>query len=450
MKVKFILPALTEAKSIYWRSIKYSLFPPLGLATLASFLDDDVDISLEDEHVEPVNLFDCPDIVFIQSYITNAYRSYAIADHYRRQGIFVVIGGLHATSLPFEAKAHADSVLLGLGEGTFKRFIADYKSNSTKPYYYPENVCFNEIPLPRRDLINNHKYLVPNSIVFSRGCPCKCSFCYVNSFFKGQKKSFYTYKLDRILKEIDSLNSKHLYFLDDNLLADKKLAKQLFIEMSGMGKVFQGAITIKDILDDDLVKYAYDAGLRSAFIGFESLDPLNLKKHSKYTNLGKNYDLAIKKIDELNIMINGSFIFGMENDNKDVFKSTTNWALEKGITTATFHILTPYPGTSVFSEMKNDNLIFDNNWNNYDTRHLVFKHPNITKAEMEKGYKYAYTEFYKLNNIYKNSKNHETFRMRNKHLIYSVAWKKIEPLWNLLVKNSMFQQARKILELTLK
>lgn len=110
MKVKMILPALTEATSPYWRPIKYSLFPPLGLATLAAYLGDDVDVEIQDEHVEALDLNDSPDLVVIQVYITSAYRAYRLADHYRGRGAYVALGGLHVTSLPNEAAAHADTV----------------------------------------------------------------------------------------------------------------------------------------------------------------------------------------------------------------------------------------------------------------------------------------------------------------------------------------------------
>ncbi|HEX2615939.1 MAG TPA: cobalamin-dependent protein, partial [Flavobacteriales bacterium] len=123
MKVKLILPALTEAESPFWRPIKYSLFPPLGLATLAAYLDPDDEVQLVDQHVETLRLDDAPDLVVIQVYITNAYRAYRIADHYRAQGIYVVLGGLHVTSLPDEAAPHADSIFLGPGEHTFPQFL---------------------------------------------------------------------------------------------------------------------------------------------------------------------------------------------------------------------------------------------------------------------------------------------------------------------------------------
>ena len=127
MKVKMILPALTEATSPFWRPIKYSLFPPLGLATLAGYLDLDTEVEIQDEHVEVLDLTDAPDLVVIQVYITSAKRAYRLADHYRRRGAYVVLGGLHVTSLPDEAALHADSIFIGPGEDTFPRFLADFR-----------------------------------------------------------------------------------------------------------------------------------------------------------------------------------------------------------------------------------------------------------------------------------------------------------------------------------
>src|SRR5216117_1374872 len=128
VRVKMILPALTEARSPFWRPIKYSLFPPLGLATLAAYLGSDDQATLVDEHVQPLHTDDRPDLVLIQVYITNAYRAYRIADHYRARGVFVALGGLHVTALPEEAAAHADAIFLGPGEQTFPVFLEEFRS----------------------------------------------------------------------------------------------------------------------------------------------------------------------------------------------------------------------------------------------------------------------------------------------------------------------------------
>jgi len=449
MKVKFILPALEEAKSPYWRPLKYSLFPPLGLATLASFCGESDEVRIVDEHVEELDLEDKPDLVVIQSYITNAYRAYAIADNYRARGIKVVLGGLHATSMPAEVRKHADIVLYGLGEKNFPEFLADFRKKQALAVYEQGDVSLDELPLPRRDLFKSERYLVPNSMVFSRGCPHKCSFCYVSSFYR-EGKSYYTYKIDRILKEIDSMPGKHLYFLDDNIFADKKLAREIFRQMKGMNKVFQGAVTVGAVLADDTIELAYEAGFRSAFIGFESINAGSLLAVNKWSNLGQNYNEAIKKLDQLGIMINGSFIFGLDEDTLDVFERTTEWAINRGITTATNHILTPYPGTALFAKMEHEKRILTKNWSLYDTRHLVFQHPVISRKQMEEGYKRAYDTFYKWGNIIKSSTEHETLKMKLKHLSYAGGWKKFEPVWNFIIKNEFLAKTRIALEKTLR
>ena len=197
-----ILPALTESESPFWRPIKYSLFPPLGLATLAAYLSPDDEIEIQDQHVEKLNLNDTPDLVVIQVYITNAYRAYRIADHYRKQGSYVILGGLHVTSLPIEASIHADTIFLGPAEETFPQFLKDFKENKTLKVYQSSIRTIEKIPPIRRDLIKRNRYLVPNSIVVTRGCPHHCNFCYKDAFFQGGK-SFYTQIVDDALAEID-------------------------------------------------------------------------------------------------------------------------------------------------------------------------------------------------------------------------------------------------------
>ena len=196
-RVKLILPALTEATGPYWRPIKYSLFPPLGLATLAAYLDPDLEISLHDEHVETLNLDDQPDLVIVQVYITNAYRSYRIADHYRARGAYVALGGLHVTALPDEAARHADTIFIGPGEHSFPEFLRDLAAGTPRRRYLSPVRDLDALPPIRRDLIQRRRYLVRNSIVVTRGCPHHCTFCYKDAFYAGGR-SFYTQRVDEI------------------------------------------------------------------------------------------------------------------------------------------------------------------------------------------------------------------------------------------------------------
>jgi radical SAM superfamily enzyme YgiQ (UPF0313 family) len=446
LRVKFILPALTEATSPYWRPIKYSLFPPLGLATLAAYLQPDDQAEIVDEHVGPLHCDDRPDLVVIQVYITNARRAYALADAYRATGVYVILGGLHVTSLPEEAAAHADAIFLGPGEQTFPQFLADFRSGTPLARYVSKGGrTLDRLPPIRRDLIRRRSYLVPNSIVVTRGCPQHCDFCYKDAFFEGGK-SFYTQRVDDALAEIDRLPGRHLYFLDDHLFGDRRFATALFDGMRGMGRLFQGAATVDSILRGDVVEKAAAAGLRSLFVGFETLDPANLASSNKRQNLGRDYTAVANRLHSLGIMINGSFVFGMDDDDESVFARTVDWAIEQGITTATFHIQTPYPGTRLFARTEQAGRIFTRDWDLYDTRHVVYRPARLSPDALKRGYDWAYREFYTWSSIARASLAHGTLKHQAKHFFYAAGWKKFEPLWDLVIRARQLRVMTPLLE----
>jgi radical SAM superfamily enzyme YgiQ (UPF0313 family) len=427
-----ILPALTEATSPLFRPVKYSLFPPLGLATLAAYLGDDDTVTIHDEHVERLRLDDEPDLVVVQVYITSARRSYEIADHYRKQGAHVCLGGLHVTSLPEEAARHADTIFLGPGEETWPKFLKDYRSGKPQAVYHSRERTLVGLPMIRRDLIKRHLYLVPNSIVVSRGCPHQCDFCYVKSFFGG--RHFYTQSVDQALAEIDRLPGSHVYFLDDHLLGNPRFASALFEGMRGMGKLWQAAGTVESVLGPKLVEQAAAAGLRSLFVGFETLDSVNLREQNKPHNLGRDYAAAIRRLHDNGVMINGSFVFGMDEDDDTVFDRTVEWAVSQGIETATFHIMTPYPGTALFERMNNQQRILHRNWDLYDTRHTIFRPLKMSPEALEAGYWRAYRDFYRWSNIFRGSAAHTRTIDAVRHAAYASGWKKFEPLWDLVIR----------------
>ncbi len=449
LRVKFILPALTEATDPYWRPIKYSLFPPLGLATLAAYLSPDDHAVIVDEHVEPLTLNDTPDLVVIQVYITNAHRAYKIADHYRGIGAFVCLGGLHVTSLPNEAATHADAIFLGPGDQTFPQFLKDFRLGTPLPVYASTaGRTLERIPPIRRDLIRRACYLVPNSIVVTRGCPQHCDFCYKDAFFQGGR-SFYTQRVDDALAEIDRLPGRHLYFLDDHLLGDRHFAGALFTGMKGMRRLFQGAATVDSILRGDLIERAAEAGLRSIFVGFETLTPDNLRRSNKRQNLGRDYKAVADRLHSLGIMINGSFVFGMDDDGEDVFRRTVDWAIEHGITTATFHIMTPYPGTQLHARMMREGRIVTRDWSLYDTRHVVYRPARLAPEALKSGYDWAYREFYRWSSITSASLHHGSFKHQLKHFFYSAGWKKFELLWDMLIRARQLTRVTPLLEAVL-
>ena len=400
-RVKLILPALTEATSPYWRPIKYSLFPPLGLATLAAYLDPDLEITLQDEHVEPLDLDDDPDLVVIQVYITNAYRAYRIADHYRRKGAHVALGGLHVTSLPEEAAPHADTIFLGPGEDTFPQFLRDLAAGTPQRRYVSTLRTLDDLPPIRRDLIQRHRYLVPNSIVVSRGCPHHCTFCYKDAFFEGGR-SFYTQRVDEALAEIDRLPGRHLYFLDDHLLGNRRFARELFTGMRGMNRVFQGAATVDSILRDDTIELAAAAGLRSLFVGFETLSTARpgrrrqeaeprprLSRGDPAARRSRHHDqrqLRVRPRRRRSATCSRARSTGPSRAASPPRRSTS---------------LTPYPGTQLYAEMAAQGRLTTSNWDLYDTRHVVYRPiGHHRRRRSRRGYDWAYRAFYRWGNIF--------------------------------------------------
>jgi radical SAM superfamily enzyme YgiQ (UPF0313 family) len=433
MKVKMILPALTEAKSPHYRPIKYSLFPPLGLASLAGYLRDTDDVVIQDEHVEQLDLSDEPDLVVIQVYITSAARSYELADHYRRQGAYVCLGGLHVTSLPEEAAPHADSIFLGPVKTSGRSSSRTFRAGCALPVYKSQTRTLIGVPPIRRDLIKRHLYLVPNSIVVSRGCPHKCDFCYIGSFFQ-EGKHFYTQAVDAALAEIERLPGKHLYFLDDHLLGNPHFAAALFDGMKGMGRLWQAAGTVQSVLKPGLLEKAAEAGMRSLFVGLETLSPTNLREQNKGHNVGRDYNTAIQRLHDNGVMINGSFVFGMDDDDESVFARTVEWAVQQGVETATFHIMTPYPGTALYNRLAQQGRLLHSNWDLYDTRHVVYRPARLRPAALEDGYWRAYRDFYSWSSILNSARTHSSVHDSLRHVAYAEGWKKFEPLWDMIIR----------------
>jgi len=179
--------------------------------------------------------------------------------------------------------------------------------------------------------------------------------------------------VDQALAEIERLPGRHLYFLDDHLFGDTRFARELFEGMKGMGRLWQAAGTVQSVLSPGLMEAAVESGLRSLFIGFETLDAANLESQHKLHNLNRDYAAVVRRLHELGVMINASFVFGMDGDDDGVFDRTVAWAVGHSIETATFHILTPYPGTALYARLEAAGRITTHDWDLYDTRHAVFR-----------------------------------------------------------------------------
>jgi radical SAM superfamily enzyme YgiQ (UPF0313 family) len=449
MRVKLILPALTSAaKDPRRRRINYSLWPPLGLATLAGYLRDDDEIRLCDEHVEPLDLCDQPDLVAIQVYITSARRAYEIADHYRGRGVHGALGGVHVTSLPNEAVQHADTIFLGPGEDTWPVFLSDFRNGRPGRIYRSTVRTLVGQPPVRRDLIKRHLYLAPNSLVVSRGCPHHCDFCSNSAFFRGGK-SFYTQAVDQALAEIERLPGRHLYFLDDHIFGEREFACALFDGLKGTGRLWQAAGTVASALDVELLDRAAKSGLRSLLVGFETLSEQNLRLQHKSQNLDRSYETAIRNLHEAGVLVNATFVFGMDDDDASVFNRTVEWAIAQGIETATFHILTPYPGTPHFQRLEREGRILTRDWDLYDTAHVVFQPARMPPEELEAGYRRARDDFYRWGSILRSASSKPRFADRARHIVYAGGWGACDGFWRLVARAGQVHRFSPLLEAVL-
>ena len=345
----------------------------------------------------------------------------------------MALGGLHVTSLPDEASAHADTIFLGPGEDTWPRFLADFRRGSPQRVYQSTLRTLAGLPPIRRDLIKRRLYLVPNSIVVSRGCPHVCDFCYKEAFFEGGR-SFYTQTVDAALAEIERLPGRHLYFLDDHLFGDRRFATALFDGMRGMGRLWQAAGTVNAVLAPDLLERAVDAGSAASSSGSRRSTRTTSPSSGSTRTCAATTPRPIRRLHDLGVMINGSFVFGMDGDDGSVFERTVEWAIGQGIETATFHVLTPYPGTALYRRIADQGRLTVHDWDLYDTRHAVFRPARMSAAELERGYHWAYREFYRWRSIVRGASAHDDLVAGLRHLAYSAGWKKFEPLWDFVIR----------------
>jgi hypothetical protein len=297
----------------------------------------------------------------------------------------------------------------------------------------------------RRDLIRRGLYLVPNSLVVSRGCPHSCAFCYKAGFFSGGR-SFYVQPVEDALAEIERLPGRHLYFLDDHLFGHPAFAGALFDAMRGMGRLWQAAGTVDSVLRPGLLEKAVACGLRSLFVGFETLGAEGLRAQGKRQNLGRDYGAAVRRLHDRGVMVNASFVFGLDEDDASVFDRTVEWAIGQGIETATFHVLTPYPGTALFRKMEAEGRLLHRDWDLYDTRHAVFRPARMTPRQLEEGYWRAYREFYSWSGIVRGAATQPDLAATLRHAAYAIGWKKCEPVWDALIRSRRVARGLPLLE----
>jgi radical SAM superfamily enzyme YgiQ (UPF0313 family) len=405
MKVRFIYPSINFKKNELIRKHRKAFFPPLNICILAASTPEDVEVALTDENNDVVDFEEKADLVAITSMTCTAPRMYEIADSFRNRGIYVVLGGTHVTALPDEALQHADAIVLGEAEELWPKLIEDFKNKRLQKVY--RNSCrpdLKHLPLPRRSLLKPKGYYYKNTVQTSRGCPYNCSFCTVTNFFGG---SYRFRPIEDVVKEIDSLDGSNVIgFTDDNIMATPARAKKLFQEITPLKIIWGGQASINLAESDALLEAASMSGCKALFIGFESISTKALSEANKPINKPEKYLKAIEKIHSYGISILGSFVFGFDSDEQDVFKNTVNFAKEAKLELAQFSILTPFPGTAFYNKLEAEGRILHRDWSKYYQGEACFQPANMSPEELKRNQKWAWNNFYKNFSILRRTLRH--------------------------------------------
>jgi len=396
MWVKLISPRVTQRPMD--SAFKRHMAPPLALLVLGALTPERHRVTVTDENVERLDLDDSPDLVGITVKADTAARSWQISRAYRRRGIPVVLGGIHPTACPDENVAHADACAIGEAEEIWGTILEDAESGSLKTVYRaPRPPALSASPVPRWDLIADKNYLYPNTLTLGRGCPWRCDFCYNSS--PNMPNGYRMKPVPVVLREITSLGTRHVMFIDDNFIASPASARNLLKAFLPLDLAWHTAVSADVGRHDDILDLMAESGCKSLFIGFETLNPDALRSARKGQNRVDEYERTIEKIHDRGMMVNASVVFGFDEDEPRVFRDTTRWLIGRKVESMTAHILTPYPGTALHSRMLAEGRILDHDLTHYNTSRAVFRPARMTTRELERGYREAYRDFYSWSSI---------------------------------------------------
>jgi radical SAM superfamily enzyme YgiQ (UPF0313 family) len=350
-----------------------------------------VDTQILDEDIEPIDFDSDADLIGLSFMTYNAPRAYEIADKFRyEKGKTIILGGYHPTLLPEEAIQHADAVCIGDAEPNVPSMVEDFTAGRLKPFYSSEPISLKDLPIPNRNLIRKRNYAPVDVIQATRGCHYRCSFCSIAAFHHYR---FRTRPVEEVIEELKTLGT-NILFMDDNLTGDRNYAKELFSRMIPLKKRWfsQCGIGITD--DEEMLQLASRSGCGGLFVGFESLSQANLREWKKQVNVGKKYLTAVRKLHQVGIAVFAGFVFGYDDDTRDVFPRTLEFLLEANIECLQATRLTPFPGTPLFDEMERQGRILDKEWSHYDFGHVVFEPTHMSREELDNGVAWVQRQFY--------------------------------------------------------
>jgi radical SAM superfamily enzyme YgiQ (UPF0313 family) len=382
-----------------------SRFPPLALGIIAALTPDNFRVELIDENIEPFVYKDA-DLVGITAFTSSAGRAYELTSYYRKRGVPVVMGGIHASMLPDEALRHVDSVVVGEAEQVWPVLINDFLKGKLKKKYRTQTAELVNMPLARREIFSPD-YLFA-TVQTSRGCPMDCEFCSVTAF-NGRR--YRQRPVEEVLNELEMIKEQYIFFVDDNIIGYSKNSAQRAVSLfKGMverklNKVWFCQASLNFGSDDEVLYWARKAGCKMVFLGLESPDPAEVKTMNKKVNLRIDYKKALAKINRHKIAILGAFINGTQNETAQSLKNKADYILHHPIDVIQATVLTPLPGTRLFRKLEREKrLIYTNfprDWEKYNMGDLTFKLNNMARDEFMDVHTECNKRFYSRFNLIK-------------------------------------------------
>ncbi|TLD41717.1 MAG: BchE/P-methylase family protein [Candidatus Jettenia ecosi] len=415
-KLKLLLISPLAPKSFLGGDFYFRL-PNLGLLKVATLTPPDWQVSIIDEKVEPLDLKQDADLIGITAMTPAVKRGYEIADSFRARGIKVVMGGMHVTKLPDEALQHCDSVVMGEAEQLWDKVIRDFEKGKLKSIYqhdngYPSLVNY---PAPNWGLYERKRYLPVHFIETTRGCPHNCEFCSVTDSFGGKFRNRPVDEVEREIQHLKPFESRFalknvVFFVDDNIISNRKHAKELLERIIPYHLKWTGQASTHIAKNDEILALCKKSGCMGLLIGFETLSSNNLVKMGKTFNTPENYLDVIKKLHDYGIGVNGAFVLGFDHDDESVFDRTIEFVIKAKLDVCYFTILTPYPGTRLYSQLSREGRIIDHDWSNYNTNNVVFM-PKLMKPEkLLDGFHYVLKESFSYSAIFKRLWGNGTYK----------------------------------------
>ncbi len=395
MKILLISPTIDTEK----RTNKGLMMPQLALYILKGLTPPGHDVRIIEEESEGIDLEQDCDLVGISCMTANAPRAYELCQEFRKRGKTVILGGVHPTILPYEALQHADSVVVGEAEGVWETLLEDFRNNSLKRKYHNPTPDLGKY-VPKKFQQNKKKTpfsLVP--ILTSRGCPYNCDFCCVTNLFGKKIRHI---PIENVVRDIQESGAKNFMFLDDNIIGNPKYAKALFKALKPLKVKWVGQASVSLLVSDtELLQLAADSGCKALFFGFESVSEEQLKSMRKTFKNLEQTENAIKKIKKMGIIIHASIVFGFDSDTIETFHETVRFLIKNKISTVSFNVLTPYPGTKIYDDLIKENRLITTDWRYYDHNTVVFKPKNMTPYELQVGKINARKQFYRMSSVLK-------------------------------------------------